>query len=130
MSNFSVANTMLWNQYDNTIVISLNIISKDLRLLNIDAFYDLLSKHYKNQTIVFKDGDGINFYDSSFLDLLRRVQIALEIPDKDIIFESIVAPHHSMVIGCQKSTYLKDFSMLLVTGLVSAQHLIWLRPNL
>jgi hypothetical protein len=92
MSNFSVANTMLWNEYDNTIVISLNIISKELRLLNIDAFYDLLSKHYKNQTIVFKDFDGINFYVSGFLDLLKRVQIALGIPDKAIIFESVSVP--------------------------------------
>ncbi len=93
MLKFASENTLLCNDHDNnTIVINLNIVSKDLSLLNVAAFYDLLSKHYKNQTIVFKDDDGINFYDSSFLDLLRRVQVALDIPDKAIIFESIVAP--------------------------------------
>jgi hypothetical protein len=92
MSKFYVENTMVWYEDDNTLAISLNIISKELGLLNVNAFYDLLSKHYKNQTIVFKDVDGTNFYVSGFLDLLKRVQIALEIPDKAIIFESISVP--------------------------------------
>ena len=92
MINVNTTEFLLWNEDDNTIVISLNMISKDLSLLNVGAFYDLLSRHYKNQTIVFKDFDGTNLYESGFLHLLGRLQIALGIPDRSIVFESITIP--------------------------------------
>lgn len=68
------------------------IINKDFAVSNIIILYDLFSKHYQGQPILFVDHDAVNFYQSGFLDLVSRLQQIFLIPDQHITFQTVGPP--------------------------------------
>ena len=71
------------------ITISLNhIVNKEFNIPHVMIWYDLFSKHYCGQPIVFLRRDGENLYNSGFFEILSQLQHALNIPDHAITFET------------------------------------------
>ena len=55
-------------------------------------WYDLFSKHYQGQPIIFVGNDCENLYRSGFFEILSQLQHALNIPDSAITFETEIPP--------------------------------------
>ena len=68
------------------------VITKDYGLLNTVILYDLFSKHYRGQHIVFIDNDAENLYQTGFFNLLLNLQQIFSIPDQNITFQTVVPP--------------------------------------
>ena len=79
-----------------------NVVTKEFNIPNIPTWYDLFSKHYCGQPIVFLGQDGENLYTSGFYEILSQLQQALNIPDHNITFETVVPPlpryNHSPIL--------------------------------
>jgi hypothetical protein len=75
------------------ITISLNnVVTKEFNVPHVMIWYDLFSKHYHGQPIVFLGEDGENLYNSGFYEILSQLQQALNIPNHNITFETVVPP--------------------------------------
>ena len=75
------------------ITISLeHVVNKELNIPHLMVWYDLFSKHYCGQPIVFLGRDGENLYNSGFFEILSQLQHALNIPDHVITFETEIPP--------------------------------------
>lgn len=73
--------------------INLNkVITKEFYLSHPIILYDLFSKHYQGQPILFTDHDAENLNESGFFDLLFRLQKIFSIPDSAISFQTVVRP--------------------------------------
>lgn len=73
--------------------INLNkVITKEFCISHPIVLYDLFSKHYRGQPILFTDHDAENLYESGFFDLLSRLQRIFSIPDSAITFQTVVRP--------------------------------------
>ena len=69
-----------------------NIVSKEYELRHLMIWYDLFSKHYQGQPIMFVGQDGENLYNSGFYEILSRLQQVFEIPDHNITFKTTIPP--------------------------------------
>lgn len=69
-----------------------NIVSKEYELRHLMIWYDLFSKHYQGQPIMFMGQDGENLYNSGFYEILSHLQQAFEIPDHNITFKTTIPP--------------------------------------
>jgi hypothetical protein len=75
------------------ITISLNnVVTKEFNIPHVMIWYDLFSKHYQGQPIIFVGDDGENLHRSGFFEILSQLQHALNIPDSAITFESVISP--------------------------------------
>ena len=68
------------------------VVNKEFNIPHITTWYDLFSKHYHGQPIVFLGQDGENLYNSGFYEILSQLQQALNIPNHNITFETVVPP--------------------------------------
>ena len=74
------------------ITISLNnVVTKEFNIPHVMIWYDLFSKHYQGQPIIFLGHDGENLYRSGFFEILSQLQHAFNIPDSAITFESVIS---------------------------------------
>jgi hypothetical protein len=69
-----------------------NVVTKEFNISDITIWYDLFSKHYHGQPIVFLGQDGENLYNSGFYEILSQLQQALNIPNHNITFETVIPP--------------------------------------